>query len=94
MAATRRDGVTERRPARNPGRGLDGAVVAVVAELTQDGAHARLVEVLDAEVEGVAVVTVVVEVDDGSLQSGSAVVAGGRAFGVARATWRALSGPV
>ena len=34
--------------------------------------------------------TVVVEVDDGSLRSGSAVVAGGRAFGVARATWRAL----
>lgn len=94
VVATRSDGVTARRPARNPGRGLDGAVVAAVAALTEDAAHPRLVEVFDAEAEGVAVVTVVVEVDDGSLQSGSAVVAGGRAFGVARATWRALSGQV
>ncbi len=94
VVATRTDGVMVQRPARDSANGLDAAVVAAAAELTDDAARPRLVGVFDAEAEGVAVVTVVVEVDDGSLRSGSAVVGGGRAFGVARATWRALSAPV
>jgi hypothetical protein len=94
VVATRSDGVTVQRPARDSVKGLDAAVVAAVSELADDAARPRLIGVFDAEAEGVAVVTVVVEVDDGSLRSGSAVVAGGRAFGVARATWRALSAPV
>ena len=94
VVATRTDGVAVQRPARDSAKGLDAAVVAAVAELTDAASRPRLVGVFNAEAEGVAVVTVVVEVDDGSLRSGSAVVAGGRAFGVARATWRALSAPV
>lgn len=94
VVATRTDGAKVQRPARDSAKGLDAAVVAAVAELAEDGTRPRLVGVFDAEAEGVAVVTVVVEVDDGSLRSGSAVVAGGRAFGVAQATWRALSAPV
>ena len=95
VVATRSDGLTVERPARNPGKGLDAAVVGAVAELVgDDGARSRLIGVYDAEADGVGVVTVVVEVDDGSLRAGSAVVEGGRAFGVARATWRALSSPV
>ncbi len=94
VAVTRTDGVAVQRPARDSLKGLDAAVVAAVSELTANAARPRLIGVFDADAEGVAVVTVVVEIDDGSLRSGSAVVAGGRAFGVARATWRALSAPV
>jgi hypothetical protein len=95
VVVTRSDGVTAQRPARNPGKGLDAAVVAGVSELAGDETgRPRLIGVFDAEAEGVGVVTVVVEVDDGSLRAGSAVVEGGRAFGVARATWKALSAPV
>jgi hypothetical protein len=94
VVATRTDGLAVQRPARDSTKGLDAAVVAAVAGLTGGAARPRLVGIFDAEAEGVAVVTVVVEVDDGSLRSGSAVVAAGRAYGVARATWRALSAPV
>ena len=72
--------------------GVDQAIVAGLAELTEHRS-VRLVGVQESLVEGSFVLTVVLELQDRSRRAGSAVSEGGRAYGVARAAWSALTSP-
>ncbi len=72
--------------------GVDHAIVGALAELTGRRA-VRLVGVQESIVEGSLVLTVVVELADRTRRAGSAVSEGGRAYGVARAAWVALTLP-
>lgn len=69
-------------------RGLLEAVTAAVGSLV--GRRARLVAVEERTLEGTPVVTVLVELADGSRLAGATVVAGGRPFTVGRAVHAAL----
>lgn len=79
----------DRQVGSEPG-GMDAAVVAAVAELTQVQ-EVSFVGLAEAELDGRTVVTVLVEVGNNRHASGAAVQQGGRAYAVARATWVALS---
>lgn len=78
------------RAAGSAGAAIDQAVVSAVAELlgTQSVPIIHSVEARD--LEGVSVVTVVIE-EAGERLVGSAVVDGGRPYGLGRAVWVALS---
>ena len=71
---------------------MDGAVVAVVAELIGAG-PVTLVDVLEETVDELVVLTVLVGSGEGPPQAGAAVQLGGRAYAIARATWAALTLP-
>lgn len=71
--------------------GLDEAVVAAVAEATGAG-EIRLVGVEESVLDGSSILMVVLELADRTRSAGSAVSEGGRAYGVARAAWMAITG--
>jgi hypothetical protein len=73
--------------------GMDEAVVAAVAELT-DNPDATLVDVSEAQLGERTVITVLVAVDEATEASGAAIQLGGRAYAVARAAWVALTARV
>ncbi|MFQ5554880.1 MAG: hypothetical protein ACE5GC_05865 [Acidimicrobiia bacterium] len=87
---TATDGRTAVQRAQPLSNGVDAAVVAAVVELTGRG-PIRLLGVQESVLEGSVVLTVVVEREDRSRRAGSAVSEGGRAYGIARAAWRALT---
>lgn len=92
VRVTAAGGATAERRARPGGAGLDAAVVSAVGQLLAPTAAPPLVvEVLDHEISGTSVVTVVLELGDGSRRVGSAVSDGGRVYAVGYATWQALS---
>lgn len=94
----RRDGLTAtvvladgRQAVRSVGVGggeLDAAVIAAIAEAAGEKVTTTAVEWL--EVDGGSVVTVVINLADGSLAAGAGVVRIGRAFAVGLATQSAL----
>jgi hypothetical protein len=86
------DGAVAERRARPGEAGLDEAVVSATAELV-DGSAAPplLIEVVEQEVAGTPLMTVVLELADGARCAGSAVADGGRVYAIAHATWLALS---
>ena len=87
------DGTAAERRARAGEAGLDDAVVSAIGELVDRRAAPPLVlEVVEHEVAGTPLVTVVVELGDGSRRVGSAVAEGGRVYAVGYAAWLALSG--
>jgi hypothetical protein len=73
------------------GRGLDEAVVAVVAELHGSATLPMIVSLVEQDIDGTRIVTVMLELGRGSRVVGSAVFDGGRAYAVGRAAWSALS---
>ncbi|MBT8211878.1 MAG: hypothetical protein KJN71_01900 [Acidimicrobiia bacterium] len=91
VTATAVDGRTASRPAGDGDDGLAVAVVTAVADLAAAGAAPpRLVGVEDLEVDGTAVVVVVLAVASG-MQAGAAVVAGARSRALGLAAWNALA---
>ncbi len=89
VTASAVDGRTVVRPARSHDTGTVEAVVAAAAELA-GGPQPTLSGWHDAEVGGVRVVTVVLELSAGRRAAGAAVVSGGLPFAVAAAVWQAL----
>ena len=73
--------------------GIDAAVVAAVAELTET-ATASLVDVSEARLGELVVITVLLSLGETDQVSGSAIQSGGRAYAVARASWVALTARV
>jgi hypothetical protein len=71
-------------------RGLDDAAAQATVELAAPDTTPRVIAIVDASIEGVAVVTVMLEGVAGRRYAGSAVIQGSRAYAVARATWAAL----
>jgi hypothetical protein len=85
------DEETATRRARPDGRGLDEAVVAAVCALFDpDLPVPVVVSISDQQVEGSAVLTVVLDVADRRV-AGSTIVEGGRPYAVGLAAWAALS---
>ena len=72
--------------------GLDGAIVAGVAELV--GRAAELTKVIEDTVDDLLVLTVLIDVGEDRPRAGAAVQWGGRAYAIARAAWAALTAPV
>jgi hypothetical protein len=72
---------------------MDDAVVAAVAELTENP-EAALVDLSEAELGGHTVMTVLLSLDGVTQVTGSAIQLGGRAYAVARAAWIALTARV
>ena len=73
--------------------GLDAAIVSAVAELTEQ-VDTTLQHVVEHEMGDHVVVTVLVTTAEGKAATGSAIQVGGRAYAVARASWRAFTAPV
>lgn len=85
-------GAIAERKARPGEAGLDAAIVSAVGQLMDPmSAPPRVMEILDHEVAGTRLVTVVLERGDGSRCAGSAVADGGRVYAVGYAAWVALS---
>jgi hypothetical protein len=85
------DGRRVSRPARAGGDAIDrAAAAATVALVSAEGG--RVVALHDWEVEGSAVITVVMEDDTGRRHAGATTIEGSRAYAVARAVWVALTG--
>ncbi|MDP8959245.1 MAG: hypothetical protein M3N51_08620 [Actinomycetota bacterium] len=93
VTAGRSDGATITRQGRPSPRDLQQTIVTAVAALAvPEGERApTLVSLKEAEVAGHRVLTVVMENEDGRLQTGSSVVEGGWAFALARAVWMAVT---
>lgn len=70
--------------------GIDAAIVAAVAELTEN-APVSLVDISEIRLGEQVVITVLLALREGDQVSGSAIQSGGRAYAVARATWVALT---
>lgn len=71
--------------------GVEAAVVKAAGKLVAPGSPDPIVvEIEDRRVEGVDIVMIVLDAD-GTLVTGSAVVAAGRPFALGRATWAALA---
>ncbi len=71
--------------------GVETAVVKAAAKLVApDSPDPIVVEIEDRRVEGVDIVMIVLD-SDGTLVTGSAIVAAGRPFALGRATWAALA---
>jgi hypothetical protein len=86
------DDTSAERRSRPGAAGLDDAVVAAIGELVDRKAAPPLVlQVVEHEVAGTPLVTVVLELGDGSRRVGSAVAEGGRVYAVGYAAWLALS---
>jgi hypothetical protein len=83
-------GREETRTGEASERGMEAAVVAAVSALAFDGSSV-MVSTAWSEAGGGQVATVVMERPDGTREAGAAVVAGSRAYALARATWRALT---
>lgn len=86
------DGRTASRPARPGAVGVAEAVVAVVSELAiPDQPTPALLVVRDEDLDGSNVVTVLLDLGAGRRRAGAALLDGGRAYGLAKAVWQALS---
>lgn len=71
--------------------GVEAAVVKAAGKLVAPGSPDPIVvEIEDRRVEGVDIVMIVLDAD-GTLVTGSAIVAAGRPFALGRATWAALA---
>jgi hypothetical protein len=70
--------------------GMDEAVVAAVAELT-DHPQIILTDVEEHMLSGQTVITVLLDLGEDRYSSGAAIQLGGRAFAVARAAWIAVT---
>jgi hypothetical protein len=89
VVATASDGRRFSQRTRPDEEAVAAAVVAVVGALAV-GKPPRLLSVSSQRAEGAEAVTVLLEQSDGRRVAGAAVVAAGRAYAVARATWAAL----
>lgn len=72
-------------------RSLNQAVVSAVGRLCNEQPLPRLTGVEVRDVEGAAVLTVVLALGDGRKAAGAALVQGGMPFTLARAVWEALA---
>ncbi len=81
------------RTLQSSGAGMDEAVVAAVAELT-DHPQIVLADVEEHLLSGQAVITVLLDLGEDRYSSGAAIQLGGRAFAVARAAWIAVMSQV
>lgn len=89
VTATAADGRRYSRRAPADDESVSEAVVAAVGALV-DGRPSRLLAMTVSEAEGSTAVTVILERADGSRAAGSALVAAGKPFALARAVMAAL----
>lgn len=83
-------GRTADRAAATGGDRLDDAVVGAVSELAGVDPAPIILAIDDREVDGTAVVSILIEAGRDRL-AGSSVVEGGRPYALGKATWMALS---
>ncbi len=85
------DGTEASEAASSTEGGVEKAVVKATARLVDLASpDPIIVEIEDRRVDGVDIVMIVLDAD-GTLVTGSAVVAAGRPFALGRATWAALA---
>jgi hypothetical protein len=92
VTVTASDGSSRSQDAEASEDGVARAIVAAVGVLA-DGTAARLVWMSRGEAGDQGVVSLLVERGDGSRHAGAAIVRGGVAHAIARATWAALAAP-
>ena len=91
VTITSSDGETVAQLASSSEGGLDAAIVKATSRLALPEAPDPVIVDLDERrVEGVDIVTLVLDTD-GHITAGSSIVVAGRAFAVGRAAWSALT---